>query len=170
MYFLNKSIKYVCNSPFWVLKGSQVEFLKYDIFIFLKIFLADPDEMRLIWHFIWVFTVCQSTCLLVSKMKRIKLMWTLHSLHQCIGTLWCRVLNWRQCTPFIILFSCICQCYYGSKVQLQFPITIQCALHDTHVRNVAKTLNILNAHIKGRLMIRAVILINCKPFHKTDIS
>ena len=29
---------------------------------------ADPDEMP---HFIWVFTVCQSTCLLVSRMQRI---------------------------------------------------------------------------------------------------
>ena len=55
------------------------EFLDYDVSVSLKIVCilensADPDEMppyvafhlgqcRLMQHFIWAFTVCQSTCL-----------------------------------------------------------------------------------------------------------
>ena len=63
------------GSPFCVLRGHRLKFLNYDEFMLLKIFFiqassADPDEcfMR---HFIWVFTVCQSTCLSVSAMKKI---------------------------------------------------------------------------------------------------
>ena len=33
---------------------------------------ADPDEMLHKVAFNWVLTVCQSTCLLVSRMKRVK--------------------------------------------------------------------------------------------------
>ena len=29
-------------------------------------------KFHLMWHFIWVFTVCQSTCSPVSRMKRVK--------------------------------------------------------------------------------------------------
>ena len=43
-------------------------FLNFNIFLSLKIVVilansADPDEMSPMWHFSWVFTVCQSICL-----------------------------------------------------------------------------------------------------------
>ena len=40
-----------------------------DVFVYLKIvFILANSANRLIQHFIWVFTVCQSTCLPVSRM------------------------------------------------------------------------------------------------------
>ena len=37
--------------------------------MFVLVCKADPEKMRNLWHFIWVFTVCQSTCSPVSRMK-----------------------------------------------------------------------------------------------------
>ena len=57
----------------YTFKGSQVIIFKKNIvFQFLKIVSVlennvEPDEMpHNMWHFIWVFTVCQSNCLGVS--------------------------------------------------------------------------------------------------------
>ena len=33
---------------------------------------------RIMWHFIWVFTVCQSACLGVSVLKRVKVLYEPH--------------------------------------------------------------------------------------------
>ena len=50
------------------------KFLNDDVFMSLKIVFilansANPDEML---PYIWVYTVCQSTCLSVSLKKRVK--------------------------------------------------------------------------------------------------
>ena len=37
--------------------------------MFVLVYKADPEKMRNLWHFILVFTVCQSTCSPVSRMK-----------------------------------------------------------------------------------------------------
>ena len=68
------------------------KFLNWDVFMPLSIAFilansADPDEMPPYAHFIWVFTVCQSTCLLVSRMKWVKVNKTPRELplHQMVG-------------------------------------------------------------------------------------
>ena len=58
-------------------KGSKIEFSKLYIFLSVNVVVtlvntADPDEMQQMLHFIWVFTVCQSTHLAVSSIKRVK--------------------------------------------------------------------------------------------------
>ena len=55
------------------IEGSRVIIFKNNVFLSLEIDFvlansADPDEMP---HFIWVFTVCQSTCLGVSAPQRV---------------------------------------------------------------------------------------------------
>ena len=57
--------------------GSQFNIFNLNIIVLLKIVYilansADPDEMPHEQHFIWVFTVCQTTYLSVSRMKRVK--------------------------------------------------------------------------------------------------
>ena len=57
-------------------KGHRYHVLNHDVFVSLKHILilansADYDEIML--HFIWVFTVCQSTGLGVSSMQRVKM-------------------------------------------------------------------------------------------------
>ena len=58
-------------------KGSHVKIYKVNLFLSPKIVFilansADPDEMPHFAAFIWVITVCQSSCLPVSRMKRVK--------------------------------------------------------------------------------------------------
>ena len=70
-------IKEVWNSPFCILRGHWLKFLNYDALLSLKIVLSKQTVLtqmkcRLLRHFILVFTVCQSTCLPVSRMKRVK--------------------------------------------------------------------------------------------------
>ena len=62
-----------------ILRGHthKLKFLNYDVFLSLKIVLTtaksvDTDEMHILWHFIWVFTVCQSTCLGGFSIQRVK--------------------------------------------------------------------------------------------------
>ena len=62
---------------FLYIKGSQVKFLNFNIFLNLKIVLSlqtvqTQMKCRLMWHFICVFTVCGSTYFLVSRMKMVK--------------------------------------------------------------------------------------------------
>ena len=46
-------------------KGSQVELsIFYNVFLSLKVVLAN-----IMLHFFWVFTVCHSTCLVVSSIQ-----------------------------------------------------------------------------------------------------
>ena len=59
-------------------KGSQVIISK-NIFLSLKIdfvlgYSADPEEMphHAVWHFIWFFTVCQSTSLGIPGTQGVK--------------------------------------------------------------------------------------------------
>ena len=69
------SIKYDTVKSGWsivFIKGSQVTTFKKKIFLTLKINFvlansAEPDEMTHYVAFIWVVTVCQSTCLGVSS-------------------------------------------------------------------------------------------------------
>ena len=57
------------TSPFCILKGHRSKFLNFDIFLSLKIaFILAKSALTLMnchimLHFIWVFTVCQSTSL-----------------------------------------------------------------------------------------------------------
>ena len=74
--------------PILYFKGSQVEaqleFLKFDAFVMKICFYlykhSDPDEMPHNVTFIWVFTVCQGTCLQVSRLAPV--LKTIF--HQCV--------------------------------------------------------------------------------------
>ena len=57
--------------PILSFKGSKVELRSYDIFLSLKVVLILANNADL--HFIWVFTVCQSTHLGVPSIQRDKL-------------------------------------------------------------------------------------------------
>ena len=58
---------------YWGINGNN--FQKYGIFLSENHFVlansANPDEMYLMRHFIWVFTVCHSTHLGVSSPQRV---------------------------------------------------------------------------------------------------
>ena len=62
------SIK-VNTGPFYLFRVACYNFKKYCISIFIIANSEDLDEM---WHFIWVFTVCQSTHLGVSSLQRLR--------------------------------------------------------------------------------------------------
>ena len=64
------------DSPFCVLKGHRPKFLNCDVFmtqnvVFISAIRVNPDEMPPFVAFYPGFTVCQSSCLPLSKMKRV---------------------------------------------------------------------------------------------------
>ena len=74
-FFPNVLIQYACICPFCLLLGHRSKKIFFNIFLSLKIFFIQQTVQTLMkcsimQHFIWVFTVCQSTCLRVFRLKR----------------------------------------------------------------------------------------------------
>ena len=72
-------VKIIWSTVYIDPKGSQV-IISNNVFLSLKVKInsvlvnsVDSMKCRIMWHFIWVFTVCQSTCLKVSSAQKVNL-------------------------------------------------------------------------------------------------
>ena len=70
---------YTVGSQIMISKKYSIFSLDLDFVVTNTQNIGDPDEMRhnrLMGHFIWIFTVCQSSCSGVSGLQRVKIMYS----------------------------------------------------------------------------------------------
>ena len=70
-------IQLVWDCKLSTLRGQTRNFQNYDVFLPMKVVLilansSDLIQCNIMLYFIWVFTGCQSTCLWVSSIQRVK--------------------------------------------------------------------------------------------------